>query len=140
MKAQIERECRVIRPQKSFRGKQDLDYQDAISAESVGAKGICMHFLTLPPGARGKAHLHEGHETAIYVLTGEVGTWWGQRLEKHFIAKAGDYVYIPANMPHFPYNISQTETATAVIARTDPHEQESVQLLPELDEIHRSRS
>jgi uncharacterized RmlC-like cupin family protein len=39
---------------------------------------------------------------------------------------------IPANTPHLPYNMSQTEPATAVISRTDPNEQESVVLLPEL--------
>ncbi len=32
-----------------------------------------------------------------------------------------------------PVNMSATEPAIAVLARTDPNEQESVQLLPELD-------
>lgn len=36
-------------------------------------------------------------------------------------------------MPHLPYNRSQTEPVTAVIARTDPNEQESVVLLPHLE-------
>jgi len=27
---------------------------------------------TVPPGGRAKAHMHEGHETAIFVLSGEV--------------------------------------------------------------------
>jgi uncharacterized RmlC-like cupin family protein len=39
-------------------------------------------------------------------------------------------------MPHLPYNMSETEPATAVVARTDPNEQESVMLMPELDRIH----
>ncbi len=33
-----------------------------------------MHLLTMPPGGRAKAHLHENHETAIYVLDGEAVT------------------------------------------------------------------
>jgi uncharacterized RmlC-like cupin family protein len=37
-------------------------------------------------------------------------------------------------MPHLPYNLSQTESCVAVIARTDPNEQESVVLLPALDD------
>ena len=49
---------------------------------------------------------------------------------------AGDFVYIPANVPHLPYNLSGSEPATAVVARTDPNEQESVVLLPELEAIH----
>ena len=37
---------------------------------------------------------------------------------------------------HLPYNRSATEDYVALIARTDPNEQESVVLLPELDSIH----
>jgi len=32
--------------------------------------------------------------------------------------------------------VSQTEPCVAVVARTDPNEQESVVLLPELDVLH----
>ncbi len=42
-------------------------------------------------------------------------------------------IFPPAGMPHLPYNPSETEVATAVIARTDPNEQESVVLLPHLE-------
>ena len=45
----------------------------------------------------------------------------------------------PINMPHLPYNLSETENCVAVIARTDPNEQESVVLLPELDAVHEPR-
>jgi uncharacterized RmlC-like cupin family protein len=100
------------------------------------ASAIHMQLLTMPPGARAKAHKHEAHETAIYVLSGEAGMWYGERLEHHMVTCAGDFVYIPANVPHLPYNRSQTEPATAIVARTDPNEQESVVMLPELDGIH----
>jgi uncharacterized RmlC-like cupin family protein len=39
-------------------------------------------------------------------------------------------------MPHLPYNPNDTEPAVGIVARTDPNEQESVLLLPELDKIH----
>jgi hypothetical protein len=42
--------------------------------------------------------------------------WYGERLEEHLIAKAGEFVYIPAGMPHLPYNLSATESCVAVIA------------------------
>jgi len=95
-----------------------------------------MHPLTIPPGGRAKAHLHQNHETAVYVLSGEVGMWFGETLGEHLSIKAGDFLYIPAGMPHLPYNSSPTQPATAILARTDPHEQESVVLLPELDQLH----
>jgi len=125
--------CQVIRSNESYRGKQGLDYAAGISAESVGATGLCMHLVKLPPGARAKAHLHDSHETAIYVLSGEIEMRYGDNLEHHMVTRAGDFVYIPAGMPHLPFNTTSTE-ALAVLSRTDPHEQESVRLLPELDE------
>ena len=127
--------CRTVRAAEPFEGKQALLYAPGISAESVGAQNIHLQILTIPPGARGKAHKHEGHETAIYVLSGKAGTWHGERLEEHFTAQAGDFIYIPAGVPHLPYNLSETEPCVAVIARTDPNEQESVVLLPELDKL-----
>lgn len=66
--------CRVIRPGSAYDGKQGLSYFEGIAAETVGAKGLCMHVLTIPPGARAKAHLHENHETAVYVLAGAART------------------------------------------------------------------
>jgi uncharacterized RmlC-like cupin family protein len=124
--------CRVIRPSGSYDGRQGLSYFEGIARETVGSTGICMHLLTIPPGARAKAHLHESHETAIYVLSGEAHTWYGERLEEHVIVRAGEMFYIPAGVPHLPANLSDAP-CSAVIARTDPHEQESVVLLPELD-------
>ena len=77
MSASSKPTCRLVRPGKTYDGKQGLTYFEGIAAETVGSHGICMHLLTMPPGARAKAHLHESHETAIYVLSGEVDTWYG---------------------------------------------------------------
>lgn len=126
--------CRVFRPGKTYQGKQGFSYFEGVSAESAGAHGICMHLLTIPPGQRAKAHMHESHETAIYVLSGTSEMWYGPRLEHHMTVGAGEMLYIPANMPHLPANPG-SDPVTAVIARTDPHEQESVKLLPELERL-----
>jgi uncharacterized RmlC-like cupin family protein len=126
--------CRTVRAGPEFQGKQRLFYEPGISAESVGAKGIHLQLVTMPPGARAKAHKHESHETAIYVLSGQSGMWWGEGLAEHLVARPGDFLYIPADVPHLPYNASATEPCVALIARTDPNEQESVVLLPDLDD------
>jgi uncharacterized RmlC-like cupin family protein len=126
--------CRIVKPGASYDGKQGLSYFEGISAESVGSKGICMHILTIPPGAQAKAHLHQSHETAIYMLSGSADTWYGERLENHVVVHAGELFYIPAGVPHVPANRTTTP-CTAIIARTDPNEQESVVLLPELDAL-----
>lgn len=124
--------CRVLKAGGSYEGKQGFRYTAGVSAETVGAEGICLMLLTIPPGGRAKAHLHENHETAIYVLSGASVMWYGERLEHRVEAKAGDMVYIPAGVPHLPANVSDAP-CVAVIARTDPNEQESVVLRPDLD-------
>lgn len=132
MSAQFQPTCRVIRVSETYDGKQGLTYFCGVAAETVGSKGICMHLLTIPPGARAKAHLHENHETAIYILSGETLTLFGDRLEQQMINRAGDLVYIPAGVPHLPVNMTDAPVS-AVIARTDPNEQESVVLLLHLE-------
>ena len=128
--------CRVVSPGPEIESKQGHFSLPGISAESVGAQRIHLQVVIIPPGVRAKAHRHDGHESAIHILSGESGMWYGERLEEHLTAKAGDFVYIPSDLPHLPYNLSATESCVAVIARTDPNEQESVVLLPEFDDIH----
>ena len=127
-------DCRLFRPGAEYHGKQGFDYAAGISAESAGASGICMHLRTIPPGGRARAHMHASHETAIYMLEGVTEMYYGPRLERHMLVEAGAMLYIPAGMPHLPLNPGPGP-AVAVIARTDPNEQESVVLLPELEAL-----
>ena len=122
------KECKVIRGGATFHGKQGLNYFSGVSAESAGATGICMHLVVLPPGAVAKAHYHEAHETAIFQLEGSTSFRHGPNLEHTDVVLAGDYVYIPAGVPHQPFNPTG-QIARAIIARTDPNEQESVVLI-----------
>lgn len=109
-------------------------YLDGVSAQSVGSESLCMILITMQPHSKGKAHLHENHETAIYVLRGSGGTYYGENLEHYEEVRAGEMFYIPAGIPHLPVNPGDEE-CVAVIARSDPNEQESVMLLPHLDEL-----
>ena len=46
----------------------------------------------------------------------------------------GDFIFIPADLPHQAVNLSDTDAAYAIVARNDPNEQESVVLYdPEAD-------
>jgi uncharacterized RmlC-like cupin family protein len=123
----------LVRPTGEVSGKQGLDYAVGISAESVGSQGLHLQTLTMPPGARSRSHKHPGHETAIYAIAGVSGCWFAEGLTEHIWLRAGEFLYIPAGTPHLPHNPSASETFVAVIARTDPWEQEHVELLPELD-------
>ena len=121
--------CVVITPAATHRGKQALDYFEGVSAQSAGSQSLCMHLVRIPPRGRAKPHLHENHESAVYVVSGEAGMWYGDGLREHVWMKAGDFAYIPANTPHLPYNASETEPCLGLVARTDANEQESVTVL-----------
>ena len=123
--------CKLIRNEgETYHGKQGFDYFAGISRQSAGAEALCMHLLTIPPGAVARPHYHERHETAIYVLEGEAEMRHGADLAEVMRVKAGDFLYIPAGVPHQPYNPTD-RPVRAVVARTDPNEQESVGLLPD---------
>ena len=92
-----------------------------------------MHLVTIPPLGRARPHLQENHESAVYVICGEAGMWYGEGLRLHMWMRAGQFAYIPANVPHLPYNPSPAIPCQGLIARTDPNEQESVTLL-EIDD------
>jgi uncharacterized RmlC-like cupin family protein len=131
----IAKRCHVVRSDETYEGKQGLTYFTGISRQSVGSENVCLHVLTIPPGGRANAHYHDGHESAIYLVSGRTEQLWGSQLENHDVIGAGNYVYIPSGVPHVVWNASETENAVAVIARTDPHEQESVILTPELEAV-----
>ena len=134
MSQDMPKDCRKLRLETTYDGKQGFSYFEGIARETTGSVGICMHMLRIPPGGRAKAHMHESHETAIYVIEGRAIMYWGDRLQHLMETNAGDLIYIPAGVPHLPLNPSDIETI-AVIARTDPHEQESVVLLPGLEAL-----
>jgi uncharacterized RmlC-like cupin family protein len=129
-----EAEIVTIRPTATTETKQGLPIFQGISGQNAGAKNISMNKVIIPPKGSAKAHRHKGYETAMFVLKGRVKTLYGERLEKSIINEAGDFVYIPADLPHKPMNLSDTESAEAIVARTDPDEQESVEPVPEPDD------
>jgi uncharacterized RmlC-like cupin family protein len=85
-----------------------------------------MHMVVIPPGARAEPHAHRGYETAIYVLEGRVETRWGDGLKDSIVSEAGDFLFIPPDVPHEAINLSTTEPARAIVARNDPAEQDNV--------------
>jgi uncharacterized RmlC-like cupin family protein len=85
-----------------------------------------MKLVSIPPGGAAIPHFHRGFETAIYIIKGRVETRYGPGLTHSTINQAGDFLYIPADLPHQPINLSKSEPALAIVSRNDPNEQESV--------------
>ena len=129
----MSKQCVLVRAGDAAEGKTGVTYAPGISAATAGASGLCLQLASLPPGARSKAHQHDDHESAAYVIEGEMVLWSGERLEHKAVAGPGDFLYIPSSLPHLVANASDTEPAVAVLARTDPHEQEAITELPALE-------
>lgn len=127
--------CILVRPGDEAEGATGVTYAASVPASTAGAQALCLELATLPPGARGRAHLHAEHESAAYVLEGELVLWFGEQLGEKLVAHAGDFLYIPGGVPHLPANASATEQAVAVLARTDANEQGSAIPLPALDAL-----
>ena len=124
----------VVRGSESYVSKQGSVYTPGISAETVGAKVLFLGLVTLPPEGRTKAHIHEHHESAFYMLSGdEVELWTGEQLEQKAVVHPGDYLFIPAKVSHVAVNRSTTTPAVFVGVRNEPTAQESVVMLPNLD-------
>jgi len=114
----------AVRPGKEVSTLQRLPYFIGVSAGTVGARGLSMHLVVIPPGARANPHVHEGYETAIYVLQGRVETRYGEGLDRSVVSEAGEFLFIPPGVPHEAINLSDTEPARAIVARNDANEQE----------------
>ena len=115
-----------LRPDREVMTRQKLPYFVGISGATVGASGLSMHLVVIPPGARAEPHLHVGYETGIYVIEGRVETRYGAGLTESVISEAGDFLFVPPGVPHEAINLSSTEPARAIIARNDPAEQDKV--------------
>ena len=127
----------VVRGGRSHVAEQGSVYRAGIGADTVGATVLWLGEISLPAGWRTSAHRHEGHETALLMTAGgEVEVWSGFRLERHDHARPGDYLFIPAGVPHVAANRSDKD-AQFLGARNDPAANESVVLMPELDAVVR---
>ena len=115
-----------VRPDREVMTRQRLPYFIGISGQTVHATGLSMHLVVIPPGGRAEPHIHVGYETGIYVLEGTVCTRWGPALKHEVVSQAGDFLFVPPDVPHEAINLSATESARAVVARNDPAEQDKV--------------
>lgn len=131
---EVGRGC-VVQGAASYTSRQGSVYAPGISAETAGSKAVFLGIVTIPAGGRTKAHLHQFHESAFYLMSGDgVELCTGEQLEHRAVARAGDYLFIPANVPHVAVNRGQ-EPAVFVGVRNEPTAQESVVMLPALDAL-----
>jgi uncharacterized RmlC-like cupin family protein len=72
------------------------------------------------PGARTGIHHHGTQETIAYVLEGESLVEWGEHGEFQRLARAGDFIHVPAWLLHRESNPSATQAFRWVVIRSTP--------------------
>jgi uncharacterized RmlC-like cupin family protein len=122
----------VVKPGQTYVGKQGFTYGAGVSAETVGAREICMNVLPMPPGAVAKAHYHKGIETIAYLLEGECALYYGDELEKRIQFHQGEQAFVAADVPHAPCNDSG-KPCIWIVVHSSGSDQDGIVLLPELD-------
>src|SRR5262245_14252523 len=123
----------VVKSGAGYRAEQGSDYEPGVSAETVGSKTLWLGMISLPPGKRTRAHVHEYHETALYMVSGDqMELWTGDQLQYRNVVQPGDYIFIPANMLHVAVNRGN-HPAVFIGSRNEAPAPESVVLLTELD-------
>ncbi len=118
----------AVRTGVAIDARQQIPYFVGISADTVGAQGLSMQMVVIPPGGAALPHIHLGYETAIYVVSGHVETRYGAGLREVVVNGPGEFLYIVPDVPHQARNLSATEPAVGIVARNDANEQERVVL------------
>ena len=111
-----------------------VTYDAGVSRNTVGAEKVCMNILPMPPGVKSKPHIHRGIETIAYMLEGECTLFHGEQLENQTLIKQGEQIFIPDNVPHAPYNLSDKKCVWVVVHSSGDDQDELVRTT-ELDYI-----
>src|SRR5262245_24815405 len=90
----------------------------AAIAPALGvASAIWGGLFAVAPGSRTGIHHHGQQETIAYVLSGTCEVRWGERGEFSARAKAGDFIHVPAFLPHMEINPSKLRSFRWVVVR-----------------------
>ena len=87
-----------------------------IDSNTVGASKIFLGLVTCEPNTLGPPHHHGEAETGAYVLKGQIRVYFGEDFKEYIDAGPGDFVFVPAHMPHIEGNVTD-EPAEAVLSR-----------------------
>ena len=70
------------------------------------------------PGSRTGIHHHGEQETIAYVLRGDCYVRWGERGEFGASAHEGDFIHVPAWLPHMEINNSHERSFEWIVVRS----------------------
>ena len=114
---------RVVRP----------DQFDSATAQTSGSKRTAAIYpgtgmdspmwgglFVVEPGAHTGIHHHGVQHTIVYDLSGTCHVRWGDRGEFDATAQAGDFLFVPAWLPHQEINPSHDVPFQWIVVRSTP--------------------
>lgn len=90
---------------------------EGVSPERTGSAGLWMGRVSGPPGMNSGPHHHGEAETGGYVLRGAARIFYGEDYGEVVDIFEGDFIYVPAFVPHIETNLSKTEPIEFVTCR-----------------------
>jgi uncharacterized RmlC-like cupin family protein len=90
----------------------------AICAELRVTSGMWGGTFLVEPGAQTGIHHHGAQETIVYVLEGESLVQWGRHGEHSATVHAGDFLHVPAGLPHREINPSNDKPFRWIVIRS----------------------
>jgi len=90
----------------------------AVSATHSIVSSLWAGIFVVEPSRRTGIHHHGEQDTVVYVLQGEAVVRWGERGEHSATVRAGDFLHVPAWLPHREENPSTDEPFRWVVVRS----------------------
>ena len=106
---------RLVKPGTKYEGAQGVTYDAGVSRRTAGSEKVCMNVLPMPSGAKAKPHFHKGIETIAYMVEGECTVFHGSTLEHQTVVRQGEQIFIPEDVPHAPFNLSDKRCVWIVV-------------------------
>jgi|SRR5580692_579417 uncharacterized RmlC-like cupin family protein len=114
---------RVVRPEQFHSTTAQTPGSKRFAAIHSGAgleSPIWGGLFLVEPEARTGIHHHGEQNTIAYVLSGSSYVRWGERGEFNATLYAGDFLYVPAWLPHQEINPSSEVPFQWVVVRSTP--------------------
>ena len=126
-----EKNVTLIKPGETYLGAQGVIYNSGVSRKTAGSQKVCMNVLPMSPGVHSVPHIHKEIETIAYLLQGECTLFHGDNLENQTLVRRGEQIFIPENVPHAPFNQSESECIWVVVHSSGDDQDELISM-PEL--------
>ena len=114
---------RIVQPALFSRGTAQTpgsERRSAISVETGIDTALWGGIFIVEAGAKTGIHHHGEQETIAYVLEGYCSVRWGEHGEFSAVAQPGDFIHVPAWLPHMEINQSRNSQCVWVVVRSTP--------------------